>query len=451
MDHADASAEGCHPASGAYFGGSFLEDGLGDRSLLWRIQNSRLALQDLAAAAADACLTVSFPELLLQQLVLSDQGSTICLYVAAKAGTVYRIEFARPRAIQRQPKHHRAQRAREGQASVLSSITANSIAKVSLPQAGLNDLGDITCFALCGGKLCLGGSKGTMLILPSSSFADAARPATVLLLRPPESQFQRFIGGLFRAAPTSPVISATPLVQPIPCGNSPANGFLEKSLRNMRSLACALHADGNLRIWDTASNMQVMQQALEPPEAGCLAQQMQHVPGKTAASGISPQQEPNSSQRQGQQPPTVASNPTDSVLLIHWGSPGGNQTILTAIRIQATLGDEDLVQASVSEGPRTIVSLRGSIRGAAACKDAASGAVRCWTVSASGAVSLHGEAEDEPSSVQLIEDAPHWEHSLQASLPGMSVSSCPMPMTTPTWTWTSWKMFRCILRKWSFA
>ncbi len=432
VDQASPALQDSAEATAAFYGGSFVQSGRGDRPISWRIQHSQLTLLDIDTAGAELSVSLAFPEELLQHVVLSDQSSPPCLFVATSSCVFYRVQLSSPAAnaqiAVKLPNDDQAQ------GSMLSHINSRAIAKVSLPPSGLSELGKLTSFALCDGRLCLAGSNGIVLTFTVSSFSNTSQPASVLLLRPPESQFQRFMGGLFRSAPISPITSLLSLQHSLSQAQSShsaaagASGTLSSSETTL-SLACALHADGTLRIWDTASSMQVLHQPLQAPEAGVSAKLLQNIPIQLLSSTASLQAP---AAHQDSRTSTVNPPQTQSMVLVHWASSTGSIVKISCIRIQADLGDESLVQASVQEGLAPTITQRGPIKGlAAACSmdpaGSASMQLRCWIVDGSGAVSVHGDEDGrEPSSVQLVEDGPHWESSAQAGLTGISVSTSPL-------------------------
>ena len=342
---------------------------------------------------------------------------------------MYRIQLAAESAVA----HDGKLGDRQACHSLLSGITAQNISKVSMPQNGVSELGGPTCLSACGEQLCLGGHKGTLLSLPSASFSNPGQAASVMLMRPPESQFQRFIGGLFKATPTSPIVSLVSLAQLSPGLPPPGLGTSDQQSDRMGSLACALHGDGALRIWDTASHMQVLHQGLQPPEPGLLAKQIQRVPYGDPEQ----QQQQQQATRQAESSPAP---PTGALFMVHWMTGNSSQTKVSSIRIQAQLDDDAMIQAVVHENSASLISHAGPIRGltavaaAEALEGATAGSSTCWVVGESGVVSTHGDPADEASFVQLVEEAPTWESSAQASLASINVSSvlhCSMALPSP--------------------
>ena len=358
--------------------------------------------------------------MLLQQVVVSDHNSKLCLYVATGSCSVYRIQLAAESSHHQAGAESEMQGPRHAHRSLLCGVSAKSIFKVRLPQHGISELGRPTCLSACGQHLCLGGSKGTVLTLPSASFTSAGRAASVMLLRPPETQFQRFIGGLFKAAPTSPLVSLLPLDNAGSGGATSASDVSGQLSGATCSLACALHADGTLRIWDTASHMQVLHQNLKVPEAGLQAQQMQPVPYESSGRRL---------QATGSSQPFVQPS-TDALFIVHWAASSHSHVKLSSLRIHAQPDEDDLIQATAHESHASEISHPGPIRGLAATAPAASadiaaGPLECWVVGHSGTVNTFGDT-DEANFVQLVEDAPSWESSAQASLSSISVSMVPL-------------------------
>ena len=79
LDHPVAVPAGSSAAPGTSFGGSFIQAGQVEHALTWRLQASELVIQDVGAGGLEDFLTIVFPEKLLQQVVVSDHNSKLCL------------------------------------------------------------------------------------------------------------------------------------------------------------------------------------------------------------------------------------------------------------------------------------------------------------------------------------------------------------------------------------